>query len=96
MSFATVEQRNAYFREYKRRRRDEAIALLGGACVKCGTSENLHIDHIDPDTKEYRITDVLWYRREVREAELAKCQLLCEGDHKFKTLLLDPVREIPF
>jgi len=96
MPYVAKPERRDYFRKYKARRRDEAIALLGGVCVKCGTSELLEFDHVDPDTKEYRISDVLMCRREIRLAELAKCQLLCEEHHLFKTRVLDPVREIPF
>jgi hypothetical protein len=96
MPFANSEERNAYYRAYKQRRRAEAIALLGGVCVRCGTTEDLEIDHIDRATKEYEIHDVLWSRREVRLAELAKCQLLCSYHHLFKTRVLDTMPEIPF
>lgn len=95
MAFATTAERNAYFRAYKRNRRAEAIAMLGGVCVKCGTTENLEIDHVDPSTKLYEIRDVLWYRRDVRLAELAKCQLLCEDHHSDKTHGYDVLIEVP-
>lgn len=77
-------------REYDRLRasnnRAEWIKSQGGKCVKCGSTENLEIDHIDPSTKEYKIATIWSRRKEVRDYELAKCQILCYGCHKEKTL----------
>lgn len=36
-------------------RRNKGLKLLGGVCVKCGTTENLQFDHIDPATKLFNI-----------------------------------------
>lgn len=53
-------------------------------CCKCGSKKNLQLDHIDPSTK---ITHQVWNRRkEFREAELSKCQVLCHSCHKIKTV----------
>ena len=58
-----------------------------GPCVKCGTWNNLEVDHIDPSTKEYKINK-LWQRsQEIRDYELAKCQALCNTCHIQKSTL---------
>jgi hypothetical protein len=90
----TREQRNAYMAAYMKawydRRRAEAIAKLGGQCVRCGTTENLEIDHKDPATVDRRMRQGrggMWTASEERfQAELAKCQLLCHSCHRSKTL----------
>lgn len=75
------EEQGARRRYYERRVR--AIEILGGACVVCGTVDNLQFDHIDPTTKTFSMSKVLT-RSDWRE-ELQKCQLLCENHHKQKT-----------
>lgn len=58
-----------------------------GPCVKCGTWDNIEIDHIDPSTKEYEI-DIVWRRsQQIRDYELAKCQALCKPCHIEKTTI---------
>jgi hypothetical protein len=82
------DEYNAYMRVYMaaryHRRRAMAIALLGGKCVECGTTENLELDHIDPASKTFYVGG-----RTVSEAryleELKLCQLLCTHHHKVKT-----------
>ena len=80
---------NAYMATYMKRRyhqrRDQAVALLGGQCVVCGTADGLEIDHTDRATKEIDLGK-LWstsFSRYV--AELAKCQLLCRDHHRAKS-----------
>jgi 5-methylcytosine-specific restriction endonuclease McrA len=52
-------------------------------CVVCKAKENLEVDHTDPTQK---LSHRLWsWTQERREAELAKCQVLCEECHKNKT-----------
>jgi hypothetical protein len=81
------ERRAELERQRYQRKRAEAIALLGGRCVTCGTTDDLEIDHVDRATKTYSISLMLsrtpW--PQVLQ-ELAKCQLLCHDDHKVKTL----------
>lgn len=82
--------RNAYFAEYQkqryRRRRADAVAMLGGRCVECGTTEDLQFDHIDPRLKSFDVgscmSSMTWSRLIV---ELSKCQLLCATHHRDKT-----------
>lgn len=75
-----------YYRQYAQDRRDEAVALLGGCCAVCGTTETLEIDHIDPSAKSFTLTQGWSKKRETWLAELAKCQLLCKKHHDEKTL----------
>lgn len=54
-----------------------------GPCKKCGSSENLEVDHIDRTTK---ISHRVWsWSEQRRVAELAKCQVLCRACHINKT-----------
>lgn len=80
---------NAYMKDYMlaryHERRAEALALLGGFCVRCGSDEDLNFDHIDRDTKAFPISK-LWSVSRVRFlSEIAKCQILCVPCHKEKT-----------
>src|SRR5579862_4435007 len=53
------------------------------SCLICGSTDNLEIDHIDPEIK---ITCEVFCRVEAfMLAELAKCQVLCRYHHKLKT-----------
>lgn len=84
MAYSTEQMR-----EYQVRRRAklraELTALLGGKCVRCGTTEKLQFDHIDPETKLFVISSGLDKPREVLLAEVAKCQLLCQVHHREKS-----------
>jgi 5-methylcytosine-specific restriction endonuclease McrA len=54
-----------------------------GPCRECGSWERLEVDHIDPKQK---VTHRVWsLARDEREAELKKCQVLCNKCHKKKT-----------
>jgi 5-methylcytosine-specific restriction endonuclease McrA len=81
------EDRKAYQREYQRKwlkaRRSEWLNK-NGPCKKCGSWENLEVDHINSATK---ITSAVWsWAEDKRNEELAKCQVLCEKCHLEKTL----------
>ncbi len=84
------EEYNAYMRKYLLekyyRRKAEAISALGGSCVRCGSTEDLHFDHIDPTLKEHDLGKSFSGLAEVKlQAELLKCQLLCQPCHAQKT-----------
>ena len=76
--------------EHKRKRQREWAAARRqswldehGPCIKCGSCSDLEIDHIDPTQKvNHRVFS---WRKERRDAELAKCQVLCRLCHKEKT-----------
>lgn len=77
-------QRNYQLQRYHRRHA-QAIVILGGKCVKCGATEDLQIDHVDPATKEIELSKLWGVSEERWKRELAKCQLLCRPCHKTKT-----------
>ena len=68
------------------RRRSEAVEMLGGKCVVCGTSEYLELDHIDPATKAMPVGEMWSVSKDRYLAEIQKCQLLCRGHHIRKTI----------
>jgi len=81
----TGEAKKAYQREWIRKRRE--TFFQGKVCVKCGSDENLELDHIDPDTKELQPA-ALWSMSDQNPkkiAEIAKCQILCEQCHLIKS-----------
>lgn len=57
-----------------------------GPCAQCGSWDRLELDHIDPAQK---VTHRVWsLAKPARDAELAKCQVLCSRCHKEKHRLL--------
>jgi hypothetical protein len=82
------ESRAAYMRPYirarKHARRAELIEMLGGCCVRCGATENLHFDHVDPATKRFSIGSDMSRRWDLLVEEARKCQLLCPPCHHAK------------
>jgi hypothetical protein len=90
MTLSPRDDWNAYMREYMKRRarerRTEALNLLGGSCVRCGSTEALEFDHVDPATKSFEISKGgLKASRARFLAEVAKCQLLCRTHHRQKS-----------
>ena len=81
-----MTNRRAYRDRYYKKKND-LIQELGGVCVKCGSTEKLQFDHIDPATKSFTIGQKLVNTSLSRlREELAKCQLLCSECHRKKTL----------
>lgn len=76
----------AALREYQRdwiAGRREAF-FAGKSCAACGSKERLELDHVDPSLK---VTHRIWsWSVARRNAELAKCQVLCAGCHLRKTV----------
>lgn len=81
------KQRNTYEEQAKRAkiRKLKAIEIMGGSCIRCGQSHPaaLCFHHIDPSTKSFAIDgrvfgNIKW---SAIEAELLKCQLLCQNCH---------------
>lgn len=81
---------NEYMASYMNRRyhsrRVEALALLGGCCVVCGTTEKLEFDHIDPSTKIFDVSKLNGVSKERYFDEISKCQLLCHEHHVEKSI----------
>lgn len=80
--------RKEYMREYQKKwisnRRTEWIKA-NGPCQVCGSDQDLEVDHIDPATKSMHPARIWSRRQEIRDEELAKCQVLCESCHMAKT-----------
>lgn len=90
MSNRNKQEYNEYMREYmlKRyhRRRQFAIDSLGGKCCICGSSEDLEIDHKDPNDKGIDLSKAFTSMSESKLIEELKvCQILCSSCHKNKT-----------
>ena len=81
MPYHKRKQRN-YQRKWVAKRRADYFA--DKSCAKCNTTKKkLTLDHIDSTTK---VDHKIWsWSAERRNAELAKCQVLCEDCHKEKT-----------
>jgi 5-methylcytosine-specific restriction endonuclease McrA len=78
-----------YQREWRAARR--AAFFADKSCVRCGSTEQLELDHIDPSTKDATLkalhTAAFWSWSMKRiEAEIAKCQVLCRDCHEKKTM----------
>lgn len=85
MDWTNKQQVKEYHKEYYYKRRQELTDYLGGSCVICGSSKDLHFDHVDPSKKSFNIKDNLSISNPKVRAELDKCQLLCEKHHHEKT-----------
>jgi len=68
------------------RSRREAWINENGPCKKCGSSENLEVDHIKRELKTMHTASIWGRREEARKKELANCQVLCKSCHLEKTL----------
>jgi 5-methylcytosine-specific restriction endonuclease McrA len=72
-----IERKRKRQREWKAARRAKWFA--DKSCLVCGTTENLQLDHINPEDKiDHRIWSWKWERI---SAEVDKCQVLCETHH---------------
>ena len=83
-----VKNRAAYQRGYnkvwKQARRAHLIEMLGGCCVRCGATEDLEFDHIDPSTKRFTISGGLSKAWADLVEEASRTQLLCKPCHVAK------------
>lgn len=84
MPMATKEEQREYQRQWMAKRRQNWIDE-NGPCVECNSTDQLEVDHINPEDKELQPRDLWSRRKEVRETELAKCQVLCYDCHLKKT-----------
>lgn len=89
MSEKTKFDKKQYQRDWLQDRRKSWISE-NGPCQVCGSWDSLEIDHIDPTQKEYKISTIWSRSKEVRDKELAKCQVLCKSCHLKKTLAERP------
>ena len=66
-------------------RRSVLIDYMGGECVLCHSTDELQMDHIDPESKAFNIASNIHRRWSVVVPEVDKCQLLCSAHHDDKT-----------
>jgi hypothetical protein len=77
----TPERKRAYQRDWIARRR--AAFFAGKTCETCGSTERLELDHID---RTQKVTHKIWSSSKAkREAEIAKCRVLCHECHKARS-----------
>jgi len=84
-----TEKRKAYLKEYQRKwMRDRRLdwVLANGPCKHCGSWDSLEVDHIKREDKTMHASCVWSRRKEVRDKELSKCQVLCKSCHLKKTI----------
>lgn len=84
------EKYNEYMKKYMiaryHKKMDQIRCSLGGKCYRCGSMDNLEIDHINPSNKSYTVAR-MWSIKETKlQEEIKKCQLLCQSCHNLKTL----------
>lgn len=83
MPYSDKDRQRQYQREWYAKRRAEFFA--DKACVVCNATEELELDHIDSFSKTCH---KIWsWAKSRREAEIAKCQVLCHRCHVIKTQL---------
>lgn len=81
MGYKDIEKQRKFQR--KRCARNRREWFIDKYCVRCGSVEQLELDHINPKDK---ITHNVWsWSPQKRKEELAKCQVLCRDHHKEKT-----------
>jgi len=81
MPYKDQSQQREYHRLRAARIRNEWLS--GKTCLHCGSEHQLQIDHINP---AHKVSHRIWsWSQERREAELVKCQVLCETCHFKKT-----------
>lgn len=82
MGYKDPDKQREYQRQWKAARRAEFFK--DKVCVRCGSTKNLELDHIDRSTK---VSHNIWsWSKKRREAEIEKCQVLCRDCHKAKSL----------
>jgi 5-methylcytosine-specific restriction endonuclease McrA len=81
----TGQAKRDYDVAYRAKRRQDWIDSQNG-CAWCGDKDGpFDIDHIDPSTKTIAIAIIWTRKKETRDLELTKCQLLCEDCHIIKS-----------
>lgn len=82
-------------REYQRlwmKDRRAAWVRENGPCQKCGSGENLEVDHKDHNTKTVHTSQIWSLSTSKRTKELANCWVLCKACHLEKSR--EDLREI--
>jgi len=75
-----------------RRIKEEAIAEMGGCCADCGGvfhPDVYDFHHLDPSSKDYQWTKLRLFSKARRDAELAKCVLVCANCHRVRHIVAE-------
>lgn len=70
----------------------EIIHRLGGKCCKCDRPFHpavFELHHRDPSSKSYSWADLRTKSKEIREAEIVKCDLICPSCHRLEHINQD-------
>ena len=81
----TGQIKRDYQNKWLQDRRSTWIESQGGVCVKCGSTNDLEVDHIDPSLKTMNPRSIWSRTSDIRTKELNNCQVLCSLCHKDKT-----------
>ena len=83
-----TKERRAYLRwrisEHRRKLKLKAVEYKGGACSKCGYNKSIRslvFHHINPEEKDFTISDSNIKTWDKIKVELDKCELLCSNCH---------------
>jgi 5-methylcytosine-specific restriction endonuclease McrA len=79
MSPTRAEYLRGYNKAWRQARRERLVEMLGGKCARCGTTDDLEFDHIDPESKRFAVGESLSRRWDELVEEALKCQLLCKA-----------------
>lgn len=94
----TTQHRKDYIAKYNlaryKQRMADAIEILGGVCVVCGSTKDLQLDHLNPSTKKFNLGKLWSTNLENFLEELTKCQLLCFTCHQAKTIVYDKKQQV--
>ena len=80
MQYYTKEEHREHQLEWINKRRKEAVEYLGGKCVDCDKTEDLHFHHTK--NKYFNIGSMWSWARDALYREIDKCVLLCKLCHK--------------
>lgn len=87
VGYKDKDKQREYQRKWMAARRFEFFK--DKCCVVCGSTDSLELDHIDPREKVHHR---IWsWSAERRDAEIAKCQVLCRQCHIAKSIEQLPI-----
>jgi hypothetical protein len=82
MPYSDLEKQRDYQRRWMAERRAQWLAV-NGPCLQCGSWISLEVHHRD---KHLKVSHNVWsWSKSRRDAELAKCDVLCHEHHRVET-----------
>jgi hypothetical protein len=98
MHHYSPERLREYCNERYAAQREWMLDQCGGpVCIRCGSVEELELDHIDPSQKSFAVGGMWGLKKlhTVVKDELAKCQVLCKECHLIKSTAENIARDRP-